>query len=48
MRLGATHPDWALGFEDETWFSRRAHPSVHAWADGGSSLASGGAIGSQG
>lgn len=35
MRLAATHPDWALGFEDECWFSRLARPSLHAWADTG-------------
>lgn len=28
-----THPDWALGFEDEGWWSRLAHPALHAWAD---------------
>ena len=22
---------WALGFEDEVWFSRFAHPALHAW-----------------
>lgn len=27
------HPDWALGFEDEVWWSRLAHPALHAWAD---------------
>jgi transposase len=26
------HPDWALGFEDEVWWSRLAHPALHAWA----------------
>jgi hypothetical protein len=35
IRLAATHPDWALGFEDESWFSRLAHPSLHAWTDAG-------------
>lgn len=28
-----THPDWALGFEDETWWSRLASPAMPAWAD---------------
>jgi hypothetical protein len=32
MRLAGQHPDWALGFEDETWWSRVAHPRLHAWA----------------
>jgi transposase len=27
-----THPDWVLGFQDETWWSRLALPSLHAWA----------------
>ena len=27
------HPDWALGFEDETWWSRLARPALHAWAE---------------
>ena len=31
MRLAASHPEWALGFEDETWWSRVAQPALHAW-----------------
>lgn len=27
-----THPEWALGFEDEVWWSRLAQPALHAWA----------------
>src|SRR5262245_16399476 len=27
-----SHPQWALGFEDETWWSRVAQPALHAWA----------------
>ncbi len=27
------HPEWALAFEDEGWWSRLAHPALHAWAD---------------
>jgi hypothetical protein len=38
IRLATIHPDWALGFEDETWFSRLARPSLHAWADTGQPL----------
>jgi hypothetical protein len=30
MRLAATHPTWALGFEDEVWWSRLALPHLHA------------------
>jgi hypothetical protein len=33
IRLAATHPDWLLGFEDEVWWSRLAHPSLHAWSE---------------
>jgi hypothetical protein len=29
----ATHPTWALGFQDETWWSRLARPALHAWAE---------------
>lgn len=25
------HPAWALGFQDEVWFSRLAQPNLHAW-----------------
>lgn len=38
MRLATTHPEWALGFEDESWFSRLSHPSMRAWADAGRPL----------
>ena len=31
--LAATHPDWVLGFADETWWSRLALPRLHAWTD---------------
>lgn len=33
IRWAATHPDWLLGFEDETWWSRLASPALHAWGD---------------
>jgi hypothetical protein len=32
IRLAEAHPDWVLGFQDETWWSRLALPAVHAWA----------------
>jgi hypothetical protein len=32
IRLLASHPAWALGFADETWWSRTARPKMHAWA----------------
>ena len=28
----ATHPTWAVGFEDEVWWSRLAQPALHSWA----------------
>jgi transposase len=34
IRLAARHPDWALGFEDEVWWSRLAQPALHAWTAG--------------
>src|SRR5436190_95456 len=34
IRLAASHPDWALGFEDEVWWSRLAQPALSAWAAG--------------
>jgi hypothetical protein len=30
------HPDWVLGFVDETWWSRLAQPAMHAWPAGSS------------
>ena len=32
IRLAESHPDWVLGFQDETWWSRLAQPNLHAWA----------------
>jgi transposase len=34
IALAARHPEWALGFEDEVWWSRLAQPRMHAWTDG--------------
>jgi DDE superfamily endonuclease len=31
IRVATSHPQWALGFEDETWWSRLAQPALHAW-----------------
>lgn len=31
--MAANHPDLALGFEDEVWWSREAQPQMHAWSD---------------
>lgn len=33
IRLLNSHADWALGFEDETWWSRFAQPNLHAWSE---------------
>jgi DDE superfamily endonuclease len=38
IRLLANHPEWLLGFEDEVWWSRLAHPSLHAWREPDHSL----------
>lgn len=29
----ASHPTWALGFQDEVWWSRLAPPDQHRWVD---------------
>jgi len=31
IRLVAHHPTWALGFQDEVWWSRLAQPDQHRW-----------------
>jgi transposase len=33
IRLAQAHPDWLLGFEDEVWWSRLAHPALYAWQE---------------
>src|SRR5262249_16573321 len=33
IALAMTHPRWAVGFADEGWWSRLAHPALHAWAE---------------
>lgn len=38
IRLAATHPDWALGFEDEVWWSRLAQPTLRTWQPAGATL----------
>ena len=37
IRLAERDPGWAVGFEDETWWSRFALPSLHAWSENGQS-----------
>jgi hypothetical protein len=36
--LAASRPDWVLGYQDETWWSRLALPAMHAWAAEGQPL----------
>lgn len=31
IRVATTHPQWALGFADEVWWSRFAQPTMRAW-----------------
>jgi transposase len=33
IRLAASHPAWALGFQDEVWWSRLASPALSSWAE---------------
>jgi transposase len=33
IRLAATHPTWALGFQDEVWWSRLARPGLRTWIE---------------
>jgi hypothetical protein len=34
MRLAAQHPDWRVGFADETWWRRLAQPALQSWTTG--------------
>jgi transposase len=36
--LAASHPEWVLGYQDETWWSRLALPAMHAWTAEGRPL----------
>jgi len=33
ITLAKNHPEYALGFQDETWWSRVAQPSLRTWAE---------------
>jgi hypothetical protein len=35
IRLAESHPDWVLGYQDETWWSRLALPVLSSWTDEG-------------
>ena len=32
IRLGRSHRDWVVGFQDETWWSRLAQPNLHSFS----------------
>jgi transposase len=38
IRLAQSHRRWAIGFQDETWWSRVAIPGMHAWTEKGKPL----------
>ena len=38
MGWAQTQPTWALGFEDEVWWSREAQPHLHSWSEAGKPL----------
>ncbi len=39
IRVALGRPDWALGFEDETWWSRFERPSLNnSWTEAGRPL----------
>jgi hypothetical protein len=35
MAVAEASPEWAIGFEDECWWSRIALPTLSSWADQG-------------
>jgi hypothetical protein len=38
MEVGKANPEWAVGFEDECWWSRLALPTLSSWAEEGKPL----------
>ena len=38
IALAETHPEWALGFCDETWWSRFERPALAGWSEEGRPL----------
>jgi transposase len=38
IALASQHAEYALGFQDEVWWSRMAQPSLHTWAAAGEAL----------
>jgi hypothetical protein len=35
IRLAEPHPEWAVGFLDECWWSRVALPTLSSWSEEG-------------
>lgn len=35
MEVAEANPEWAVGFEDECWWSRLARPTLSSWAEEG-------------
>jgi hypothetical protein len=35
IRLAESHPEWVVGFEDETWWSRFERPNLRSWREAG-------------
>ena len=33
MEISVSDPEWAVGFEDECWWSREALPALNAWSE---------------
>ena len=38
MAMAAERADWAVGYQDETWWSRSAQPPLRSWAEKGQCL----------
>ncbi len=38
IELAGRHPEYALGFQDEVWWSRVTQPTLQAWAEEGETL----------
>jgi DDE superfamily endonuclease len=38
MEVAAANPEWAVGFEDECWWSRVALPTLSSWSEEGKPL----------
>lgn len=38
IRLAESHPEWVVGFEDETWWSRFEQPNLHSWVEAGEQM----------